>query len=208
MVAFDFVLYFAGKIIYFFSAFLDDLITFFLETLEMKDTNTKTQSIKFLKVAAGCSFALLLFAIFRGNKDNQEKMIYQKAANSQINDSMPIPKEIPKGMRAFNLPIYSNSMPDRALLHPGCIVDVSFDYRMPNSEPGDYSLIKNELRGIQILAISDEPIISNSEGGEERENSNSSRGPLFTLLVDEKQAENLSLAVENGNVSLSILSRK
>jgi hypothetical protein len=61
------------------------------------------------------------------------------------------------------------------------------------------------LRGIQVLAVSGDSVISNpdeEEGGSKKRTN--SRGTLVTLMVDPKQAEALQLAVENGSISLSL----
>jgi hypothetical protein len=62
------------------------------------------------------------------------------------------------------------------------------------------------LRGIQVLAVSGDSVVSNPESQEEggAKNRNASRGTLVTLMVDPKQAEALQLAMENGNISLSL----
>ncbi len=109
--------------------------------------------------------------------------------------------QIPHGMRAITVPVSSKSMPDRALLYPGCVVDVVAVYRLS----GQDSVSTTMLRGIQVIAIDNETIVSNQENEEEgTQRRNTSRGASVTLLVDTKQAEGLLLAVQNGIISLSV----
>jgi len=115
--------------------------------------------------------------------------------------------QIPYGMRAFTVSVSSRAMPDRALLYPGCVVDVLVSYKLSNRDSAEgEALSTTMLRGVQVLAISGESIVTSSENGEEKGTSrrNSGRGALVTLLVDTKQAEALQLAIENGNITLSI----
>jgi len=72
---------------------------------------------------------------------------------------------------------------------------------------GQDSVSNTMLRGILVLAVDGETIISINKDNEEKEESKTSRsnrGSIVTLLVDTKQAEGLLLAVENGNISLSV----
>ena len=112
---------------------------------------------------------------------------------------------LPHGMRAFTISVSSKSMPDRALLYPGCVVDVLVSYKLSRSSVGE-ALSTTMLRGIQVLAISGDSVVSDPETEEEKgtQKRSSSRGALVTLLVDTKQAEALQLAIENGNITLSI----
>lgn len=114
--------------------------------------------------------------------------------------------QIPYGMRAFTVSVSSKAMPDRALLQPGSVVDVLVSYKLSSRDTEGEALSTTMLRGIQVLAISGESIVSNTGDEEEKKTSkrSSSRGALVTLLVDTKQAEALQLAIENGNITLSI----
>jgi Flp pilus assembly protein CpaB len=114
--------------------------------------------------------------------------------------------QIPYGMRAFTISVSSRAMPDRALLQPGSVVDVLVSYKLSSRDTEGEALSTTMLRGIQVLAISGESIVSNTEDEEEKgtKKSSSRRGALVTLLVDTKQAEALQLAIENGNITLSI----
>jgi Flp pilus assembly protein CpaB len=114
--------------------------------------------------------------------------------------------QIPYGMRAFTISVSSRAMPDRALLQPGSVVDVLVSYKLSSHDSAEgEALSTTMLRGIQVLAISGESIVSNTEDEEKKTTKrSSSRGALVTLLVDTKQAEALQLAIENGNITLSI----
>jgi len=111
---------------------------------------------------------------------------------------------IPHGMRAVTVSVSSRGMPDRALLYPGCVVDVLVSYTLPGNTEGE-ALSTTMLRGIQVLAISGESVIKNPDAEENGTHKRSSgRVSLVTLLVDTEQAEALQLAIENGNIMLSI----
>jgi len=112
---------------------------------------------------------------------------------------------IPHGMRAVTVSVSSRGMPDRALLYPGCVVDVLVSYKLSGNIEGE-ALSTTMLRGIQVLAISGDSVIKNPDSEEENGTTkrSTSRVALVTLLVDTEQAEALQLAIENGNIMLSI----
>jgi Flp pilus assembly protein CpaB len=58
------------------------------------------------------------------------------------------------------------------------------------------------LRGIQVLAVSRETVVSKTE--EDQTTKNRSSGTRVTFLVTTKQAEALSLAQMKGDLSLTI----
>jgi Flp pilus assembly protein CpaB len=107
---------------------------------------------------------------------------------------------IPNGMRMVTVPVSSKSMPERAFLRPGCIVDVVAVYRLS----GQDSVSNTMLRGIQVLAVDGETVLSYNEEKDEDKSKRSNRDSSVTLLVDTKQAEGLVLAVQNGIISLSV----
>jgi Flp pilus assembly protein CpaB len=101
----------------------------------------------------------------------------------------------------ITVPVSYKSMPDKAFLRPGCIVDVVSVYRLS----GQDSVSNTMLRGIQVLAVDGETILSiNNEEEEGDKTKRRNRDSSVTLLVDTKQAEGLLLAVENGSISLSV----
>ena len=111
-----------------------------------------------------------------------------------------------ENMRAFTLPITSTARPDDKPLYPGCFVDVQVAYKPPDRQAGGEDLFLTMLRKVPVLAISVESVVSNTEEGEEKGSPrrSSSRGAIVTLLVDTKQAEALSRAIQNGSISLSL----
>lgn len=113
---------------------------------------------------------------------------------------------IPHGMRAVTVAVSSRAMPDSILLYPGCVVDVLVAYRLSSRSSEGQALSTTMLRGIQVLAVSGDSVVSNpgSEEDNGTQKRNTSKGALVTLLVNTKQAEALQLAVENGHISLSI----
>jgi Flp pilus assembly protein CpaB len=113
--------------------------------------------------------------------------------------------QIPKGMRVFSVPITSRARPDHVLLYPGCVVDVLVEYKLGRSSKGE-ALCTTMLRGLRVLAISGDTVISNPEEEDNGKKSSprSSRGLIVSLLVEPKQAEALQLAVENGSITMSL----
>jgi len=113
---------------------------------------------------------------------------------------------IPHGMRAVTVSVSSRSMPDSILLYPGCVVDVLVSYRLSSRSSEGQAGTTTMLRGIQVIAVAGESVVSNPADEEKSgtKSRNTSRGTLVTLLVDTKQAEALQIAIENGNISLSI----
>lgn len=113
---------------------------------------------------------------------------------------------LPHGMRAVTVAVSSKAMPDSILLYPGCVVDVLVAYRLSSRSSEGQALSTTMLRGVQVLAVSGESVVSNPD--EEEKSSTrtrpTSRSVTVTLMVDTKQAEALQLAVENGNITLSI----
>jgi len=117
--------------------------------------------------------------------------------------------QIPDGMRAFAVYVNSRSMPDKALLSPGCIVDVLVSYRLSRSDSSEgEALSTTMLRGIQVLAVSGELVVTEQKNEEEEEKgttkSKKSSEQKVTLLVDTSQAEALQLAQNNGDILLTI----
>ena len=106
-----------------------------------------------------------------------------KIQQSKPPDKIDLATQIPNGKRAVTIPVSSRDMPDGELLYPGCIVDVLVAFELS----GNTALFTTMLRRIQVLAIKRDP-----------------SGALVTLLVDSKQAEALSLAAQQGRLSLSV----
>jgi pilus assembly protein CpaB len=112
---------------------------------------------------------------------------------------------LPPGMRAVSIPVSRHSVMG-GLLYPGCLVDViaTFRLRSTNEAKGE-ALSTTLLRGIQVLAVQDESIVS--KAGQEQQKtrtSQSSRDLTVTLKVDSRQAEALQLAMNNGTITLAM----
>ncbi len=76
-------------------------------------------------------------------------------------------------------------------------------YKLTRNSKGE-ALSQTMLRGIHVLAISGDSVVSKpeEEGGTKKRSSN--RGMLVTLLVAPNQVEALQLAAENGNLTMSL----
>ncbi|UCC97448.1 MAG: Flp pilus assembly protein CpaB [Phycisphaerales bacterium] len=116
---------------------------------------------------------------------------------------------LPEGMRAFTVNLSSRAIPDQFLLYPGCVVDVLVSFRLSSSPRSEGQAISTTmLRGIQVLVVSGESVVSTPEeeqASQRTRSTSTSRGLQVTLLVDSKQAEALQLAVDNGSsISLAI----
>jgi Flp pilus assembly protein CpaB len=111
--------------------------------------------------------------------------------------------QVPRGMRGITVHISSKAMPDKALLYPGCAVDVLVTYKLSPRDSQGEAISTTMLRGIQVLAISDYSVVSNQQDNNGIKNPDSNKTRL-TLLVDPKQAEALALAVQNGTLSLTL----
>ncbi|MHC4117334.1 MAG: Flp pilus assembly protein CpaB [Planctomycetota bacterium] len=112
--------------------------------------------------------------------------------------------KLPDGMRAFTVHL-RKAIPDRVLLYPGCVVDVLFSSRLSSRDVRGQAISATILRGIQVLAVAGDSVVSNPNAGQAKSQPRESgRGLVVTLLVDPKQAEALQLASDNGTISLAI----
>ena len=111
---------------------------------------------------------------------------------------------IAEGMRAYTIILNSRSLPDPFLLYPGSMVDVLFSPKMSRGGvSGEVKTVKL-LQGIQVLAVDGKSVVSTPGQGQEAKTSRSGGNRQVTLLVDQKQAEALQLALDNGNISLTV----
>ncbi|MHC4704920.1 MAG: Flp pilus assembly protein CpaB [Planctomycetota bacterium] len=107
-------------------------------------------------------------------------------------------------MRAYTIHLRTG-VPDRALLYPGCFVDVLFTAKLSGRDPRGEAIATPLLEEIQLLAIGGESVITHGNGEESKSSQRtSSRGLAVTLLVDSRQAAALQLAAENGIISLAM----
>jgi pilus assembly protein CpaB len=117
---------------------------------------------------------------------------------------------LPHGMRAVTVTLSSKQIPDSQLLYPGCVVDVLVSFRLAGRDNDGQAISTTMLRGIQVLAVAGESIVSAPE--EEAKSAVKPSRPsraaastaMVTLMVDPKQAEALQLAADNGSIALAI----
>lgn len=115
--------------------------------------------------------------------------------------------QIPPGMTIFTVPVSDKTIPDKSLLYPGCYVDVVAIYKLNNSKIPEIvpdfivdilvkckfirrsqgAVSNTMLRGIQVHSIK-----------------RGVQGTFVNLIVDPRQAEALSLAIQNGTISLTV----
>jgi len=114
---------------------------------------------------------------------------------------------LPNGMRAFTVNLTSRAIPDELLLYPGCVVDVLFSAKLSSSDRRGQAVSATILQGIQVLAVQGDSVVSTPESEQAATAAKTRRansGLQVTLLVDQKQAEALQVAADNGNISLSV----
>ncbi len=115
---------------------------------------------------------------------------------------------LPHGMRAVTIHLARGAIPDEILLYPGCVVDVLVSFKLLSVDSSKGQAISTTmLRGIQVLVVAGDSVVSNPDDEEAKDSviaSRTSRETTVTLLVDPKQAEALQLATDNGNISLAI----
>lgn len=105
------------------------------------------------------------------------------------------------GMRAVSVAL-SDAMRLQGLLHPGSVVDVISSIKVDGQDGlGAQPVSRTLLEGVLVLAVGDRTITSPGEGDED---SRSSGVRPVTLLVTPEQAELLSLATEQGSISLTL----
>jgi len=105
------------------------------------------------------------------------------------------------GMRAVSVPVSKHSVMG-GMLYSGCIVDVIATFRLRSQDDRGQAMSTTLLRGIQVLAIQDESVVSTPAV---KSDSRGSEGQLtVTLMVDTRQAEALQLAMDSGKISLAM----
>jgi pilus assembly protein CpaB len=115
------------------------------------------------------------------------------------------------GMRAVSISLtdYSGLY---GLLYPGSVVDILATFK-EGAERGQRSdaISITLLRGVQVLGIEDQTVVSAPEEEGESKGSKGSRGAyhrgrrwMVTLMVSSAEAQALQLAMEHGTVSLAM----
>jgi pilus assembly protein CpaB len=110
------------------------------------------------------------------------------------------------GMRAVSVPVSKHSVMG-GLLYPGCLVDVIATFRLGYEETKGQAISTTLLHGVQVLAIQELSIVSKPEQ-EKAPKSTLGRGSesmlTVTLMVDNRQAEALQLAMNQGKIALAM----
>jgi len=110
---------------------------------------------------------------------------------------------LPPGMRAVSIPVSKHSVMG-GLLYPGCLVDVIATFRLRSNEAKGEALSTTLLRGVQVLAIQEESIVSKTDQEQQTRVRHTESTLTVTLKVDSRQAEALQLATNNGKVTLAM----
>lgn len=112
---------------------------------------------------------------------------------------------LPKGMRAVSVPI-SGSYVMGGLLYPGCVVDVLSASSISGSGKKDDAISTPLLRGIQVLAVQEESIVSKPGDKKDKPAGKKDYGGnlTVTLMVNTQQAEALYMAMDSGRISLAM----
>jgi pilus assembly protein CpaB len=106
-----------------------------------------------------------------------------------------------KGMRAISIAMVDYSGLD-GLLYPGACVDVIASFDMRGKGYGEQGIVSTTmLQGVQVLAVDNRTVVSQ---GEEEAKKNSDRKKRVTILVDDKQAQMVQLAMQHGTVTLAL----
>ncbi len=115
---------------------------------------------------------------------------------------------LPQGMRAFTISLSSGSVTG-GLLNPGSMVDVLATFSLRGSTKGEAVSI-TLLQNVRVLAVEQESVITREaqhdtmvEGNQQRVNQRADRLRIM-LMVNNKAAEALHLALSRGNVALAI----
>ncbi len=111
------------------------------------------------------------------------------------------------GMRAVSVPVSKHSVMG-GLLYPGCLVDVIATFRLGYEETKGQAISTTLLHGVQVLAVQNESIVSKSEeeGKTPKTTAITRTESLLTvtLMVDNRQAEALQLAMNQGKITLAM----
>lgn len=115
---------------------------------------------------------------------------------------------LPKGKRAVQVALADYSGLE-GLLYPGCIVDVVASFRVDVSTRLGRAVSTTLLQNIQVLGVQGSTVVDKQSAEEEAESRarasrNMNKSLLVTLMVDSRQAEALTLAMEHGTISLAL----
>lgn len=114
---------------------------------------------------------------------------------------------LPKGKRAVQVALEDYSGLE-GLLYPGCIVDVVASFRVDVSTRLGRAVSTTLLQNIQVLGVQGSTVVDKHTEDEAKTESRAARNMnkslLVTLMVDSRQAEALTLAMEHGTISLAL----
>ena len=134
-----------------------------------------------------------------------EGQAFSKGSFPQEGSGLHLASYLPMGKRAVNVSLSDYSGLE-GLLYPGSIVDVLATFKISSSTRIGRAVSTTLLQNIQVIAVENLTIVSNSELDEAA--TRTSRGMrknlLITLMVDSRQAEALQLAIEHGTIALAM----
>jgi Flp pilus assembly protein CpaB len=133
----------------------------------------------------------------------EDGQVLTKSALMSEGEGAQLAATLRPGMRAVSVPVSAHSVMG-GMLYPGCLVDVIATFRLRSQDERGQAISKTLLRGVQVLAIQDESIISKVELSAKNVSRSSDSQLTVTLMVDTRQAEALQLAMDSGKISLAM----
>jgi pilus assembly protein CpaB len=132
---------------------------------------------------------------------------FTKACFASEGSGYRVASVLPDGMRAVTLSLFEYAGL-YGLLYAGCTVDVIASFKMPAAKcGGNEAMSRALLDGIQVLAVEDQTLVSESKEGTEGKKSSVNQRTkhlLVTIMVTLQQANALQLAMQHGTVSLAL----
>lgn len=132
-----------------------------------------------------------------------EGQVYSPACLAVEGSNSYLAAALPPGLRAVTLSLADFSAM-KGLLYPGCIVDVLISMKDPKKN--DDTVSKTLLKGVEVLAVNTQTVFSRTAdkpSNASHQQVGSGR-QLVTVMVSNKQAEVLQLAMESGQISLAM----
>jgi pilus assembly protein CpaB len=130
-----------------------------------------------------------------------EGQAFTKACFAPEGSGFHLAANLPKGMRAISIAMADYSGLD-GLLYPGSCVDVIASFDMRGKGSNQQGIIsKTLLQGVQVLAVDNRTVVSQ---GADAETKKSDKKKRVTILVDDKQAQMVQLAMQHGTVTLAL----
>lgn len=134
-----------------------------------------------------------------------EGQVYKKICFPQSGSGLDLASILPTGKRAVNVSLWDYAGLE-GLLYPGSIVDVLASFKISSSSSLGRAVSTTLLQSIEVIAVENVTIVSNSEMAEASAQTSSGMSSklLVTLMVDARQAEALQLAMEHGAIALAM----